>query len=118
MAPRLRGERDRAVRHDAGVRAARALAGRRRLDRQRHDGLGAKPAPRRRGVLGVEGGARDALQGRGARARLARGSVLATRMTVRVVVTTPLEDDLLDRIRAADERIELVVPRELIAAPA
>jgi len=39
-------------------------------------------------------------------------------VSVRVVVTTPLEDDLLERIRAADERIELVVPRELIAAPA
>jgi glyoxylate/hydroxypyruvate reductase A len=38
-------------------------------------------------------------------------------VSVRVVVTSPLEDDLLDRIRAADERIDLVVPHELIAAP-
>src|SRR5439155_16947390 len=52
------------------------------------------------------------------RRRLARRPLLAAAMSVRVVVTTPLEDDLLERISEADERVDLVVPRELIAAPA
>jgi phosphoglycerate dehydrogenase-like enzyme len=36
-------------------------------------------------------------------------------VTVRVVITSPLEDELVDRIRGTDERLEVVHERELLA---
>jgi len=36
---------------------------------------------------------------------------------VRVVITSPLEDEFLDRIRAVDPRLELDVPHDLLAEP-
>ena len=36
-------------------------------------------------------------------------------MSVRVVITSPLEDELVDAIRATDERLEVVHERELLA---
>src|SRR5882672_5687888 len=35
----------------------------------------------------------------------------------RLVVTTPLEPELVDRIRAVDERVDVAYPAELLAAP-